>query len=456
MYPKLYKAGYFAYLLLFILAAFFYKERTIFIDAAYHLFYIIKDNGFAIQHGRYGAAVTQIFPLFFRKVQASLDGTMFIYSTGFILYYFICYFLCGQVLKQYALALCLLLFNILFVSDTFYWIPSELPQGIACMFVMLSVFRTEYIPNKYIQYTVGVVLIIFTAFFHPLLWLAAAFTIIFLLLSSNNFSDKRLFIIGSICFIVLSIVKQKFFPAGYDAYAIKQSDKIWDTFPYWIDLPSNKEFLKLCMSTLLWIPVSSLIISIIYLAQKKWLKLTLFICSMAGYILLVNATYSDDTTPTFYIENLYLPLGIFLALPIVFDVFPYINKHKLALPLLLLIITTGIVRIYATSNTYTTRLKWERSYLEEHRGQKLLIAKDKVPQDTLIMTWGTPYEFWLLSTTEKDTTENILVANKIEELMYARWDRKSFITNWGVMDYGALPYQYFIFTDTFSRFEVVR
>ncbi len=49
MYKRLYIVGFPVYIVMFALSIVFYKERTIFVDAAFELFYIIKDAGFRIQ-----------------------------------------------------------------------------------------------------------------------------------------------------------------------------------------------------------------------------------------------------------------------------------------------------------------------------------------------------------------------------------------------------------------------
>ncbi|MEZ5033101.1 MAG: hypothetical protein R2787_17065 [Saprospiraceae bacterium] len=43
-----------------------------------------------------------------------------------------------------------------------------------------------------------------------------------------------------------------------------------------------------------------------------------------------------------------------------------------------------------------------RQFLQDHPGQKLIVDDRLLPADTLLMTWASPYEFWLLSTLEPD------------------------------------------------------
>lgn len=427
-----------------------------FLDASYHLFYILKDGTLAIQHNRYGAAVSQLFPLLGYKMSLSLQACAMLYSSGFIIYYMACYWVCGSVLKQYRLALCLLLFNTLFVTDTFYWIPSELPQGVALLTVMFALL-TGIDPNKNkpaIFLLLPVIAV--SVFFHALLVIPAVFITLYFAINRNGITHKPLYFIGSFCFLLCYFLKQQYFVTGYESHAMKGSNHMWDLFPNWINLTTNRIFLKKCFGNFIWIPACSLLISAVYIKNRRWLSLLLFGAFMGGYILLVNTTYPHGGTPDFYIENLYLPLGVFLAIPLVYDVLPQLPNIKMAYLLVILILSVALIRICVKGDTYAERLAWKRSYMTNNKGKKLIVAASPQMVDTLIMPWGTPYEFWLLSTIETGKTESIFITDRLVELEYLKWDRNTFITNWGAIPYADLPQKYFIITDTVSRYNYIK
>ena len=121
--------GLATYLVLGMLALVFYKERIIFLDAAYYLFHLIKDSAFNIEHNRWPTIFTQILPLIARKVNAPLNVVMISYSLGFIVYFGLIFWVILEKLNQPVLALSLLLFNVAMVADTFYWIQSEIGRA---------------------------------------------------------------------------------------------------------------------------------------------------------------------------------------------------------------------------------------------------------------------------------------------------------------------------------------
>ena len=112
MYKRLYFIGIGAYAIMLFFSILFYKERIIFLDTAFTLFHIIKDNHFYIGFYRFGDAFNQIPPFLAIKSGLSLKIAMIAYSAGFVVYYFICYFICG-CLKRYDFALIVLLLNML-------------------------------------------------------------------------------------------------------------------------------------------------------------------------------------------------------------------------------------------------------------------------------------------------------------------------------------------------------
>lgn len=457
MYKRLYRYGFVVYLLLLVFAIVFYVERTIFLDIAYHLFYIVKNNGFAIQAFRFGAVFTQAFPVAGVKLSLPLEAIMLMYSAGFVIYYTACYWVCGAVLKQYEIAIVLLLFNILLVTKTFFWMQAELPQGCAFMLVMFAMLKsTAFSRNDSVKLVMLLPVILLAVSFHPIIWIPAFFVIGYFTLNLLHVADKRLFWAGSILFIILFYVKTKVFTNPYDAVAAGQRSNMLRLFPNWINLASNRILLENFLGKFIWMPLSFLLIAGVYTMQRKWLQLLLASGVSGAYLLLVNTTYPHDNTPDFYIENLYLPVAIILGLPLVYDVFPVLEKRKLLIPVFLLITGMGLTRIYMAHDSYTARVNWERKYLATHKDEKLLVAATKPMLDTLTMTWGTPFEFWLLSTTEYGKTASIVISEDVDALTYALDKTTSFLGPWELVPYNQLPENYFILTDTVNGYRLVK
>ncbi len=453
---RCFQIGILGYLMLFALSLLFYLERTVFIDIAYHLFHIIKDDSVAIQNYRFGSAITQVFPLLATQLKLPLDSVLQIYSGCFILVYFLCYLVIGVGLKDYKLALVLLFVNTLFVTGTFYWIQSELPQGLAISILFLAWFRRQK------TLSAGVVIIslaglVTIAFFHPLLLFVFSFILIYFLLQKPQVVNKRLWITSFAFYFAAFLVKKYVFSTEYDNSAMDGAKQAFLT----LDIPwnsyANKQFLHHLTERFYWIPVFGLLIATTFVIRKAWTKLGLFAAYFFCYLLLVNVSYQGPETKDYYIENLYLPLGVFLAIPVIFDVLPFNHARRwIPYTLVVAVLVTAGLRIYRSSEPYTARLEWMRSFLQAHQNEKLLVDPHSVPLDTLMMVWGTPYEFWLLSTIENRKTASIIIHEQPESVDWALGERKGFITTWGVFPYEELKAPYFHFTDTTSGYRLYK
>lgn len=456
MYRQLYRYGFIVYAIMLAMAVVFYKERTILLDTAYHLFYILKDGAFTIQNNRYGAIVTQIVPLLCSKIGVSLKTTMILYSCSFVLWPLFCYWVCGYWLRQYAIALVLLLYNILLVTDTFYWAISELTQGIAYSCMVIALLLNVKKNTKILPALSLALLSMGTAFFHPVLLMPLAFMFLFIGIHKELIHNKAVFYFTASIALASLVAKQVFFSTAYESNSIHASSAILTGFTSWFTLESFQSFIRNCAGNFIWIPVCTVLVMGTFIIRRRWLSLALFVSALLGYLLLIQATYPTSATVPLYIENLYLPVAIIIGLPLVFYVFPELYKKKGFIPMALLVAISlsFFGRVYINRNTYKGRIDWERGYMALNPGKKLMVAETPELRSILILSWGSPYEFWLLSTMEKGRTENIIISDRIDEITYSKDDTKSLATSWGAFPYATLPSNYFICNDTLSRFEV--
>jgi hypothetical protein len=455
MYQKIYKSGLFVYLALFILSLVFYKERIIILDDAYYLFNIVKDARFSIEHFRYIAVVTEIFPLLAVKLSLPLPVVAMAYSAGFIIYYSVCYLICGW-LKEYKLALVLLLVNILFSTHTFYWMLSELTQGLAMMIVLLAVINSRDTIPRFMLVAALVLLIPTIAFAHPLLVFPFSFGLLFMAIDKESNIDKKWCAGVLIAYFAVLVCKSIFFKEAYEEQSMQGLNNFKTLFPNYFNLHSNRVFLKNCLLKYQWIPIVFIATTAVLYRSGKIIKLWLYLFYVIGFMALVNIAYHSSYTQEFYIENLYLPLGFLLGLPFVFEVLPAIAAIRLRQALITALFITCVIRISLGHRFYTERLNWQRHYLEEHGHEKLIVDIKYLPKDILLMPWGSPYEFWLLSTIEQKKTASILFTEHMGEVEWGKDKQGSMMTTWGAFAYEHLPAKYFVFTDTLTKYRIIK
>ncbi len=455
MYKRLYNLGILAYICMLVFSIFFYKERIIFLDTAFSLFHIIKNGFFNIEVYRFGDVFNQLFAVLAVRMGLSINAVMICYSVGYASYFFGCYLICGSVLKQYHLALIVLLLNILFVSDTFYWITSQLPQATALMLVVLSlVAGKEHAAINRGTYVVLVCGVVTLAFFHPLVVFPLLFGSYFLFTNTTMVRDRRiLYIILSVFFIGV-LVKGTLFRTPYERHSLSGMKNFIVLFPDYFRIWSNKQFLLDCLSKYYWMPILFFSVSAFYIARRDWKQLGFFLCAISGYLFLINVSYPGNTTPRFYIESLYLPLAIFLAFPFVFELLPLLQQKSLAMPAMALIILTGCGRIYVTHGTYTSRINYERAILDKYTTTKVIAKAQSRDTVVLQMLWGTPYELLLLSESEHSKAASIIIDDDPPHRDWAKDQRSALIVNWNIFPYKDMPSRYFHFSDTTSGYLV--
>lgn len=447
----IFRTGLVTYAVLAILAIVFYLERTAFLDISYHLFYIIKDGTFAIQNNRFGAFVTQLFPLIGSKIGLPLSALMKLYSVGFVLYYFAIFFIISKVLRSYRYALVMLLFSTLMVTDTFYWIQSEFPQGLAFMILYFALLDSAHLRglfHKWQVYPVLAIMIVTLVFFHPLLIFPFLFSSVFLYLEDKSF--RKILKASSLFYVLLYIVKAIFFKTVYESNATSGVDNFIRLFPNYLSLTSNKQFLHEILSKyyLLILMLFGMLWYYFRQMQREYLyKAILILMFFTGYLLLVNVSFPNGTD-SFYLENLYLPLSLFIIIPFVYDIR---MSQKNYLILLILVLGIRIVQMGMTHEFYTDRIEWLESYINETKDydqKKIIVSENHFPKNTLLMSWATPYEFWLLSTISGGETRSIMITDDVAGVEWTRGYNNKFVTKWGAFDYNELPAKYFNFKDT--------
>ncbi|MCB9045260.1 MAG: hypothetical protein H6550_03870 [Chitinophagales bacterium] len=456
MDKKLYNTGIWAYFILTIMALVFYKERIILLDNAFFLFDIVRTGNFVIHHDRYIAVLTEMFPVVATRLSLPLKWVIMSYSFGFIIWYFVFYVICGNVLKNYRAALVILLLNLLFAAHTYYWGISELPLGMAFMVMVWALATTEKRIPAYLLYPLLIIGIMVAGLSHPLIIFPFFFVSAFVFLSSDMRMNRWLWSGINIVFIITILLKKYIFSDSYESQSMGGLSNFKTLFPNYFNLYSHKHFISNWLSLYYWIPVVLVLITILYIRQKNRLKLILVYGAFAGYTLLINVCFPDGYAPDFYMENLYLPLSLILAVPLVYDVLPALFKPKVASTLFLFILLTGIARIYIQHNFYRDRIDWYRGYLDKYGHEKAIVADNTVPAETLLFPWATCYEFWLLSTLERNKTASILITENVDELSWVCVYTNDFVSKWGVFGYKELNPVYFKFTDSSSHYSIYK
>jgi hypothetical protein len=443
--------GTIAFSAFLVLALFWYRERVVMFDVAFHLFAMLKEGTFAIQSYRFGAAFTQAFPLAAAAFGADIKYVAALYSASFVVLPAAVFYVLLTRLQNPRMALVGLLSTVALTTHTFFWVQSELIQTIAfCMLfggVLERALQKER-ASAGILLALGLLPVVI-CFLHPL----SAFPFFYLLLFFGLRYSSRWRFVGGIAaaYLLTWILKNLFFRNGYDVQAMGGLRNILTHFPNYLDLQSNRDLLNYLLHDYYVVAILLLLLVAFYIRHRAWKSLGLLLFFFLGFTALINISYADGTDP-FYIESDYLLLGVFVALPAVYDLFPrFLHKSLYAHLFLGAIVCSCIARIWGVHPFYARRLSWYQNVLEQTAplaNRKIILPSEVAPTGILLLTWGSSYEFWLLSTLNGGSARSLIVEERAGEYDASLERNKAFITKWGALDYTDLKGPYFPFTDT--------
>lgn len=307
---RIFLLGIGVYLILFIYALLFYKERVLFCDAAYYLYNILLDDTFSIQHQRFGAAFGQILAVITAKAGLSVDAIASSYSLSLVFFHFVVYLITGFILKGHKWSLMILLGSALYIADSFYAPQSELSLGLTFFCFYMALLQK----SKDIRYQLlaAIFCIPFIVFFHPLMLFITAYTVCFFYLGTGAFTQRQLWLTAG-AFIIVLAVKLIFFRDKYEGettglgYFIK-------LFPHYYTQALHK-FLVNCLTKYCWLTILFIMVLWHYYRSKAFQRSLLVVAVTLGYVMLLHISHPYDEGLDLYMENLYLPFVIFIGLP---------------------------------------------------------------------------------------------------------------------------------------------
>ena len=174
-----------------------------------------------------------------------------------------------------------------------------------------------------------------------------------------------------------------------------------------------------------------------------------FNASALGYLLLINVTYFYGQL-VFHAESMYTPLALIVGIPVVFELWPLLSR-RITIGLVAVLGLSFAWRVASVAPVYQRHHDWMVDFMETHREKKLVIPERLVPMDTLVLAWGSPYEWWMLSTLRYNETASLIIHNEPALLESHLQSPDVFIGQYyGIYRYAEFPERYFNFKDRTS------
>lgn len=381
------------------LAILFYRERVIFSDSAFVVVYLLIEHHVYEMPLRIGASIPQFITLSAILLHCSLKAVLLLQSVSTHLLYLLLYFLAYRFSRKRMLFLLIPLNLVLLVNEVFYWPISEVQQGLIwlCLYtVLMYEKRWDDLPLWKIM-AIHFIAITFIQFLHPLLFFPIVFLVIYFYeFDSQLFTGKSLGHLA-ICFIIFGIRYKLGANNWYESGKLDLVPSLTNHLPHFFGLGSVMVFIrKLASDYLIYIVLlaTSLVWLLIHKFYLRFLTLAVF---SAGYWMLIMISSADDAR--FYTENMLLPLGFMVALPIVADILPSLQSQFMPfIFLIFMIIRIGY--ICHSHSDYTDRFSIYDpyfSYLHQNKLNGVIVDDKLIDQKKAIVTWSSGYESILLS-----------------------------------------------------------
>ncbi|MCU0349015.1 MAG: hypothetical protein MUC59_18900, partial [Saprospiraceae bacterium] len=326
-FPNFQFLGYATWLVLFIFSLVFYRERAFFMDAGFQLFNLINEGEIQVYHYRFVTAVPQVVPFLLLKMGAPLWALGMGFSAAYVLFYFAIWHLLVRWLRCEALGWVLLALATLMTFDGFYHIQSEFNLGLALLLLAFGVVLRNARLDAAWQWAALVPLAATVGFSHKLSIIFTVFLWAFMWLKIKELRHLRYGLLLGV-FMAATAIKSIFFTNWYEAakqeeFAVNLSTylpKLWA-------IPANLVFAERCLQYYYLLPLLLGVVSVFYLRKKEWLRLGLVWSFSLGYLLLYNIA-DPQSQYRFYAEVSLVPLSIFVAVPLFFDVLPVAPAPK--------------------------------------------------------------------------------------------------------------------------------
>ncbi|RMG78136.1 MAG: hypothetical protein D6714_18605 [Bacteroidetes bacterium] len=429
--PYFRKAGYAFWAVLLAMSVVFFRERVLFLDAGFQVFKMVNESAPQIYHYRFSTLLVQWLPWLAFSLGAPLKWIMILYSASYVLFFGAIYHLIAGRLKNEYLGWALLLLFTLLALDSFYFVQSEFYIGLALLLLAYAwLLRHPELPVRQ-TFPVCLVLFVFIVFSHKMTAIPFAFLWLFFLLREPRLRHKKY---GAVLllFIALAAFKSAFFTNWYEAAkGAAFTDNLRRFFPDYTQIPALKISLQRFLSDYPIFPLSLFLVTAFYLFAHKTGRIPrpafartkcALIWGFSALQICLYALADPDSPYRFYAEINYLPLTLFVAVPLLFDAGKMMGTKTLAgIGALLLFRLFIIAQNHAP---YEQRIDWMRrqfTLAHTHHTNRLLMRQQDVPMNRLIQHWAIPYNSLLLSAMEHpDSAKTIFIHEDFDQ--YKRKD----------------------------------
>jgi hypothetical protein len=453
-------------LVLLFFAWHFYLERAAYYDLAWHTYVYTKTQALFLQNRRFVAVVTQWPTLMAVKAGLPLDVVLRLYSLVFVGYYLAVFLACAYWLRNEQVALVVPLLMVLLSTRTFYWSQSELPQALMPLLLFYAgVARQAPIQRRFSSLALAALIPVFI-FGYPTALIAFLFVWVYDWLLNRRFRDWAYYGYLALA-LALHVLRTKLIPPGsYEDSQMTFVPNLLKYFPNYLSLESFDNFWHLSTHNFILLPLLLAVLTVFYLRQRSWLatlRLLLIWGSVVGYVFIVSVTRGGYTEVT-YLENLYLPLTFFVAIPLAMELLPALERRwqgqgrLVAAALLAVVLGLRLAVLWHQHIPYTAYQQWLKhllTYTRQFPERKYIMYPDNVDPQGLRAGWpwwAMASETMMVSARQNpDSVQTVRVGWDVDQLAAAGAQTTTFLEPFDNIPSAQVPTRYYRFPNTAYR-----
>jgi hypothetical protein len=396
---------------LFAMATIFYKAR-IYAESGLYFSEIINNKTFFVECQRIVSVISQILPLISIWIGLEFKYVLLIYSLSPVIFFYFLFLFVYYGLRDRRSGLLMILAQTVGIVHSFFIPVFELYYAVPLLITFYAIWR---LPFRYNVLFILLLLEILILLSHPMAFVLFVYLLLYNFRKENA---KPLKFYLPVILVFLAVLAFRYFvTCDYGSGKLTTQINFFEPGQYLLYL--NPAFTKATGIFLLRnyfeIPAGFIIVIIILVSRKQWLRLLLVAGTIFIYVFLVNSSYIVE--PSGYLEQLMFPFVAIVFIPLIYG---FSSKRRqgrqnLAVLLISALVVYRLTLIYSGSEIFVKRVAQMEQLIETARqkgGSKFVISSTIVDHGYSQLTWSYPIETMLLSAIDANDLTLTIVPDK--------------------------------------------
>ncbi|HNX44121.1 MAG TPA: hypothetical protein PLJ84_05945 [Bacteroidales bacterium] len=388
-----------AWIILFWLAAYLYKER-IFADSGFYFSQFVNNKTFWIECQRIVLAFSQIIPLAGVWAGIPLQYVLLLYSLSHVAFFYFLFIFVYYGMRDRRSGLLIILSQTVGIMYSFFTPMFELYYGVPLLITFYAFWRLE-LDRPFIT-LILIILEILLLLSHPVAFILFVFLLLYDIPERRE-SRKPLYLYILVALVYVGVVIYK----GFTMCEYETGKLAWQfnftenkTYLQLLD-PAYYNTMALFFLKYYWEVIAALlVVTITLLKQRQWFRLLLTYGFLASYLFLVNSAYAVSQSR--YMEQVMFPVVPIVFIPLIYS-FPKEPRpgiKNISVFLIGALIAYRLFIIYEGSHIFVQRTRQMESLISSARqmgGSKFYVYPQNIDRGYTQFNWSYPLETLILS-----------------------------------------------------------